>query len=243
MPTRERPIEGLHAEIFAPTGGFIFGVSVFGDTFGGDTFRFGISKFGDLFENDFNSNQWVDYINDATQITYDRGSVSDGASTTAQVGLMRMTLRNAGNPMTDYKIRAGRKVRLKYNDETLFSGTLTKAPGRIIRSKTTYTRYFTIQVADRVKTLAGLRAYGAGGLSEPYEKFEDRIARLLDTYDGPVELPTGDAYPSIRLGATVYEGSLAAHLDLAVILARIPVILRVCFSPSSHRLTSCKVSS
>jgi len=215
MTTRELPIEGLTAEIFAPTGGFIFGVSHFGDTFGGDTFRFGISKFGDLFSNTYNSNQWVNYINDATQISYDRGAVSNGASSTAQVGLMRMTLRNAGNPMTDYIIRAGRKFRLKYDTETLFTGTLTKAPGRIVRNKTTYNQYFTIQFADAVKKLAGLRAYGAGGLSEPYETFEERIARLLDTYDGPVELPTGSAYPTYRLGATVYEGSLAAHLDLA----------------------------
>jgi len=29
MPTIERPIANLHTEVYAPTGGFIFGVSVF----------------------------------------------------------------------------------------------------------------------------------------------------------------------------------------------------------------------
>lgn len=215
MTTIERPIEGLHAEVYAPTGGFIFGVSVFGDTFGGDVLRFGIMKFGDSFPTNFSSDQWVDYINDCTSISYNRGAISDGASNTAQVGLLRMTFKNAANPISDYKIRAGRKVRLRYGNEALFTGTLTKAPGRYTRKGTTYTQFFTVQAADAVKKLAGLKAYGMGGLSEPYETFEDRIVRILDTYDGPVEYPTGSAYPDYRLCATVYEGSLAAHLDLA----------------------------
>lgn len=215
MPTNERPIVGLHAEVYAPTGGFIFGVSKFGDTFGGETFRFGVSKFGDVFSNTYNSNQWVDYIADATNISYNRGSISDGAGSNAQVGLLNITLKNAGNPLDDYKIRAGRKVRIRYNDEQLFNGTLVKSSGRFVRKRNNYTKFFSVQVADAVKKLAGLKAYGMGGLSEPYESFESRIARILDTYEGTVLLPTGDAYPQYRLCATVYEGSLAAHLDIA----------------------------
>lgn len=215
MPTVERPIEGLHVEIFAPIGGFIFGVSKFGDSFGiSNAFVFGVSKFGDPF-GDSESRQWVDYISDATNISYDRGSISDGASSNAQVGLLNVTLKNAGNPLDDYKIRAGRKVRVRYNDEHLFNGTLVKSAGRFVRKRNNYTKFFSVQVADAVKKLAGLKAYGMGGLSELYESFEDRIERILDTYDGPVLLPTGDAYPEYRLCATVYEGSLAAQLDLA----------------------------
>lgn len=215
MATLERPLEDVHLEVFAPTGGFILGVSVFGDTFGGDAFRLGVSKFGDTFSDAYTANQWVDYIADATNITYRRGAVNEGATNTVQVGLLSATFRNAANPITDYKVRAGRNIRLRYLNETIFSGNLTSVPGRYVRKKTTYTKYFTMQVADTVKKLAAIQVYGAGGLSEPYETFEQRIERLLDTYLGPVEYPTGDAYPSYKLGATVYEGSLAAHLDLA----------------------------
>lgn len=215
MPTVERPLEDMHLEVFAPTGGFIFGVSVFGDTFGGETFRFGVSKFGDLFSDVHNANQWVDYIADATTISYTRGAVNSGATNTVQVGLMNSTFRDAANPLTDYKIRAGRKVRLRYDNETLFSGKLFSAPGRYVRNRKTFTKYFNVNTADAVKKLAALQAYGLGGISEPYETFEERIERILDTYDGLVEWPTGNAYPSYRLGATVYEGSLAAQLDLA----------------------------
>lgn len=215
MPTIENKIEDLHVEIYAPIGGFIFGVSKFGDAFGiSNAFVFGISKFGDAF-GDSESRQWVDFIEDTTNIRYKRGAISDGASNTAQVGIMSFTLREAGNPVTDYKIRAGRNVRLRYKNEVLFSGNLTKAQGRYIRKRNRYYTYFTIQVADAIKKLAAQKAYGMGGLSEPYESFEDRIERILDSYDGAYELPTGDAYPDYRLCATVYEGSLAAHLDLA----------------------------
>jgi hypothetical protein len=215
MPTNQRPIEGLHAEVYAPIGGFVFGVSKFGDSFGiNNAFVFGVSKFGDSF-GDSESKQWVDYISDATNISYNRGSISEGAGSNAQVGLLNITLKNAGNPLDDYKIRAGRKVRIRYNDEQLFNGTLVKSAGRFLRKRNNYTKVFSIQVTDAVKKLAGLKAYGMGGLSEPFESFEQRIARILDTYDGPVLLPTGDAYPEYRLSATVYEGSLAAHLDLA----------------------------
>lgn len=215
MPTLERPIEDLHVEIYAPTGGFILGVSVFGDTFGGDAFRLGLSKFGDLFSDAYTANQWVDYIADATSINYQRGAVNDGATNTVQVGLLSATFRNAANPLEDYKVRAGRNVRLRYLDEILYSGNLTAAPGRYVRKGTTYTKYFTLNTADTVKKLAALQGYGMGGLSEPYETWEERIERILDTYDGPVEWPTGDAYPNYKLSATVYEGSLASHLDLA----------------------------
>lgn len=215
MPTIERVIEGFHSEIYAPTGGFILGVSVFGDTFGGEALRFGTIEMGDLFSDAYESNQWVDYINDATSITYTRGAVNDGASNTVQVGTGAATYKDAANPMEDYKVRSGRNVRYRYNNEILFSGYLTKVPGRYSRRGTKYTKYFTVQIADAVQRLAALKAYGAGGLSEPYETFEERIERLLDGYTGAVQLPTGSAYPGYRLSATVYEASLAAHLDLA----------------------------
>ena len=67
MPTIERPLENIHAEIYAPTGGFILGVSVFGDSFGGEALRFGTIRMGDLFSDAYESNQWVDYIADATR--------------------------------------------------------------------------------------------------------------------------------------------------------------------------------
>mgnify|MGYP003489355164 CR=1 FL=1 len=215
MPTIERTLEDVHVEIYAPTGGFIMGVSVFGDSFGGEALRFGTMRFGDLFSDAYESNQWVDYINDGTTISYNRGAVNDGASQTVQVGIGSSTFRNAANPIEDYKVRSGRNVRFRYLDEILFSGYLTKVPGRYVRKGTTYTKYFTVQIVDAVQRLAALKAYGAGGLTEPYETFEERIARLLDTYTGAVELPTGDAYPGYKLSATVYEASLASHLDLA----------------------------
>jgi hypothetical protein len=215
MPTLEQPLEDIHAEIYAATGGFIFGVNVFGDTFGGEALRFGAVYFGDEFSDAYETEQWVDYTPNTTNIVYSRGAVNDGASNTVQVGLMSLSLKDAGNPLTDFKVRSGRKIRLRNNDEILFSGTINAVPGRYVRRKNTYTKYFTVQAADAVKRLAGQKAYGAGGLSEPYESFEERIARLLDTYPGPVDFPTGDAYPDFRLSATVYEASLAAHLDLA----------------------------
>ena len=215
MPTIERPLENFHTEIYAPTGGFILGVSVFGDTFGGEALRFGTIRFGDEFSDAYESNQWVDYINDATSISYNRGAVNDGASNTVQVGTGAATYKDTANPMEDYKVRSGRNVRYRYNDEILFSGYLTKVPGRYTRKGTKYTKYFTVQIADAVQRLAALKAYGAGGLSEPYETFEERIERLLDTYTGAVELPSGDAYPGYKLSATVLEASLATHLDLA----------------------------
>jgi len=215
MPTLERPLEDVHLEVFAPTGGFILGVSVFGDLLGGDAFRLTINKFGDLFSDAYMHNQWVDYINDATTISYRRGSVNEGATNTVQVGIISATIKNAANPLEDYKIRAGRPIRLRHLDEILLSGNITAVPGRITRKKGAYTKYFILQAADTVQRLAALKAYGAGGLTEPYETFEERIARLLDTYTGAVELPTGDAYPTYKLSATVYEGSLASHLDLA----------------------------
>ena len=215
MPTIERPLENIHAEIYAPTGGFILGVSVFGDSFGGEALRFGTIRMGDTFSDAYESNQWVDYINTGTTINYNRGAVNDGASNTVQVGIASATFKDDANPMTDYKVRSGRNVRFRYNDELLFSGFLQKVPGRYSRNRNTYTKYFTLQVTDAVQRLAALKTYGAGGLTEPYETFEERIVRLLDTYTGPVELPTGNAYPGYKLSATVYEGSLASHLDLA----------------------------
>lgn len=215
MPTIERPLENIHAEIYAPTGGFILGVSVFGDAFGGEALRFGSIHFGDEFSDAYESNQWVDYINEGTNISYNRGSVNNGASNTVQVGLGSATFKDSANPLTDYKVRSGRNVRFRYNDEILFSGNLTSVPGRYIRRKNSYTKYFTVNIADAVKKLAAIQRYGAGGLSEPYETFEERIERLLASYNGVAEVPTGNAYPNYRLSATVYESSLASHLDLA----------------------------
>ena len=122
MPTIERTLEDVHVEIYAPTGGFIMGVSVFGDLFGGEALRFGTMRFGDLFSDAYDSNQWVDYINDGTTISYNRGAVNDGASQTVQVGIGSSTFRNAANPIEDYKVRSGRNVRFRYLDEILFSG-------------------------------------------------------------------------------------------------------------------------
>jgi hypothetical protein len=215
MPTIERPIDNLHTEVYAPTGGFIFGVSVFGDSFGGDAFRFGLSKMGDTLTNTHDDWQWVDYIDTSTSITLDRGETREGASSSVSVGLFSCRVKNAANPLTDYKVRAGRNIRLRYEDEILFSGNITKIPGKIVRRKNVYTKYFTLAAADTVKKLAAIKKYGAGGLSEPYESFEARIARLLTDYDGAVELPTGDNYPTKKLSAIVYESSLASHLDLA----------------------------
>ena len=215
MPTHEQILDDIHLEVFAPTGGFILGVSVLGDLLGGDSFRIGISKVGDELSDGGANNQWVDYINDATNIFYNRGAAIAGATNTVQVGLLNADFRNAANPLTDFKIRSGRKVRLRYGAEILFSGNLTTAKGRSVRNKTTYTKYFNLQIADTVKKLSAIKVYGAGGLTEPYESFEDRIARILDTYDGVVEYPTGDAYPGYKLSATVYESTLTSHLDLA----------------------------
>ena len=108
MPTIERPLENIHAEIYAPTGGFILGVSVFGDSFGGEALRFGTIRMGDLFSDAYESNQWVDYIADATSINYNRGAVNDGASNTVQVYALDI--------MTSYFFLASYR---KYQDATL----------------------------------------------------------------------------------------------------------------------------
>ena len=215
MATLERPIADLHLEIYAPAGGFILGVSVMGDHLGGDAFRLGRNKFGDRFSDVSTSTQWVDYIDDSTDITYNRGGTSAGVGNDIEVGILTSTLKEAGNPLTDFSIRSGRAVRVRYQNEILFSGSLMGSAGRYVRNKTTFTKYFTLKMADDVKKLSALKAYGAGGLTELYETFEQRISRLLDTYEGAVELPTGNNYPQYRLCATVYSASLTSHLDLA----------------------------
>lgn len=213
MTTIEKKIDGLALEIFAPTSGFIIGVSEIGDQLGGGTpFIIGLSKVGDPIGG--GTKEWIDYTPKFLEINYSR-TEKPGISRTPELGNLNATFKNHANPSTDWRIRSGRKIRLSYLEEILFTGKIHSAKMSYIRSGTKYDNYTNLSAVDSVADLASQKAFGLGGVSEPEETFESRLERILDTFTGEKEIPAGSNYPEYILAATTYQSDLASQLDLA----------------------------
>lgn len=159
---------------------------------------------------------WQDITSPTTAMKITRGINATGPVYTAQAGTLTVTALEALDPRETGLTYATPVMLLHWPTRTrLFTGTVTgievtrHAPG----ASHSYTVTFTI--SDAVRRLSAVKRYGAraeGG--DGSETWQQRITRLMRSApDVPYKIA---ATTYQKMCATVWETSLAKHLDAAV---------------------------
>lgn len=158
---------------------------------------------------------WQDITGPVTSIQVKRGISATGPVYTAQAGTLTARALDALDPRETGLTYGAPVILIHWPSRTrLFTGTVSgieldrEPPG----SRRAYTVTFT--VSDAVRRLSSIKRYGArseGG--DGSETWNDRIARLMRS---ALEVPYRIASTTYqRMCATVWETSLAKHLDAA----------------------------
>lgn len=158
---------------------------------------------------------WQDITGPVTSIQVKRGISATGPVYTAQAGTLTARALDALDPRETGLTYGAPVILIHWPSRTrLFTGTVSgieldrEPPG----SRRAYTVTFT--VSDAVRRLSSIKRYGArseGG--DGSETWNDRIARLMRSAP---EVPYRIASTTYqRMCATVWETSLAKHLDAA----------------------------
>ena len=199
MITEYPTINYVDLEFYRPDVGFIVGKSKIGST---------------VLKPASGGYKWVSYIGKATQISVTRGGKVSGVDFNAEVGTLSVTLINSGNPLDQPNIKPNVPVRLRHisTGVVMFTGSIVdiNTSHQFDKRNGTFTDFVTITAVDAAQALANTTRYGV--LIEP-QTFAERVATLSQSTTVPFG-PGPEVY-NYRLGATVYEGPLSEHLDLA----------------------------
>lgn len=175
----------VEVEVMAPSGGFILGRS-----------RLDVDNLGDGDE----ELQWQPYLAEATTVGCERGGKRAGVVNTMQVGTLVITLKNAGTPDTDPGMTPNTPIRFKAKGDgrPFFSGAISDIDmeHRIDKRTGQIDTFVTIAAVDAVQQHANTNRYGAIAPAG-FERWEERIARLAQSSQAPVNVPPVDE-PIVR---------------------------------------------
>jgi hypothetical protein len=162
--------------------------------------------------------QTIDLTPDATSISIRRGRLENPAARSPDIGEATITTRLKGGTFNLLAARPGRVISIHIGDYNaggwvpIFTGKITDAD---LVSSRGYD-FITITAADNVAVLQGITRYGAAHPTNLAETIYERIRRLRASSPTDIIWVEPDPAETVTLLCdTVYESSLANHLDLA----------------------------
>lgn len=156
--------------------------------------------------------KWVDITGPCTHISVKRGVTTAGGIMHAQTGTLSVKATAELDPRAA-GILYGAQIRLKNtrNGQPLFTGFITDI--KVEPGKKASDTAVTIEAADAVAKAASITRYGARPDGGRLENWDARIRRLMGSAPNvSYEIPS-TSYALVC--PTVWETSLAAHLDAA----------------------------
>lgn len=180
-------------------------------------FRLGISKLGTrrlYYEAALMT--WQDILSPCTQIKCWRGVDATGPVRNAKAGTLTATAIDALDPRVT-GLHHGTPIRLIHwpTREMIFTGSVTDMTITPHRPGERHSYTATLTAADAVADIIGITRYGAKATSaNGSETWTARVKRLFASAPNHEVIITDDSYA--LLCATVWETSLAKHIDAAV---------------------------
>lgn len=182
---------------------------------------------GALDQDAFGSNTavslWEDALCDATTVQVIRGGSVVPTGVEQQVGTCTLTLVDKYNLQTIMQLTPNTPVRVEHESgRRIFTGWTRSAQLGYKRDKATgkLTIFTYVTIVDRIQRIANVKRYGASSGEFAWEKWEDRIPRLMKSSGvSYTVVGTGDAEGAPinwrRTQSVVYESSLINHLEMA----------------------------
>lgn len=159
---------------------------------------------------------WQDITSPTTAMKVTRGINATGPVYTAQAGTLTVTALDALDPRETGLTYATPVMLLHWPTRTpLFTGTVTGIEVTRHAPDAAHAYSVTFTISDAVRRLSSVKRYGAraeGG--DGSETWQQRITRLMRSAPDVPYTITATTYQ--KMCATVWETSLAKHLDAAV---------------------------
>jgi len=137
------------------------------------------------------SSVWTPLAADATGIKIRRGGSRSGLGVKTDVGLATFVLSEAQDPLNGGVLSPGMTVRVTSDGDPIFTGRIAFINSQYPLNKGTgATRAVTqVTAADAVQIHTSTMRYGVDLGIDTDETFEERIDRLADSSQAPIEAP------------------------------------------------------